>query len=75
MYAPFLVTDDTELDAQVSAEVSPRARQRHPKASVFDVQELRFQGDGVHRRDGLSKREGKRPPTFFSTRIKYIDPV
>lgn len=60
MYAPSFIADDTELDAQVSAEVSPRASQRHPEASLFDVQELRFQRDGIHRRDGLSKREGKR---------------
>lgn len=55
MYAPFLITDDTELDAQVSTEVSPRASQRHPQTSVLDVQKLRFQGDGIHCRNGLSK--------------------
>jgi len=42
MYDPFLIADDTELDAQVSAEVSPRASQWYPETSVFDIQELCF---------------------------------
>lgn len=59
MYAPFVVSDDIELDAQIPAEVSPGASQRHPEASLLDVQELRFQGDGIHRGDRLSEREGE----------------
>lgn len=51
--------DDIELDAQVSAKVSPGAGQRHLEASLLHVQELRFQGDGIHRGDRLSEREGE----------------
>lgn len=59
MYGPLVVSDDIELDAQVPAEVSPGAGQRHPEASLLDLQELRFQGNGVYRGDRLSEREGE----------------
>lgn len=59
MYGPLLVSDDIELHAQVPAEVSPGAGQRHLEAPLFDVQELCFQGDGIHRGDRLSERKGE----------------
>lgn len=60
MYGPMIsFPDDIELDAQVSAKVSPGAGQRHLEASLLHVQELRFQGDGIHRGDRLSEREGE----------------
>ena len=59
MYGPLVVSDDIELDAQVPAEVSPGAGQRHLEASLLHVQELRFQGDGIYRGDRLSEREGE----------------
>lgn len=59
MYGPLVVSDDIELDAQVPAEVSSGAGQRHPEASLLDLQELRFQGNGVYRGDRLSEREGE----------------
>lgn len=51
--------DDTELHAQVPAEVSPSPCQRHPQASLLHVSHLRLQGDGVHRRHRLPERKGE----------------
>ena len=57
---PFpLFADHPELDAQVPAEISPRQSQRHRQAALLHVQDVRLQGDPVHRRDGLSEREGE----------------
>lgn len=56
MYAPLLfVSDDIEFHAQIPAEVSSRPGQRHPEAPILHVQELCFQGNGIHRCDCLPK--------------------
>lgn len=51
--------DDTQLDAQVPAQVSPSQGERHPQAALLDVSDVRLQGDRVHRSHRLSEREGK----------------
>lgn len=52
--------DDPELDAQVPAAVPPGARQRHPQAALLHLQDVRLQGDRVHRRHGIPEREGEK---------------
>ena len=56
---PFpLFADHPELDAQVPAEVPLGQGKRHPAAALLHVQDVRLQGDRLHRRDRLPKREG-----------------
>lgn len=50
--------DDPELNAQVSATVPLGARQRHPQAALFHLQDLRLQGDGVHSSHSIPERKG-----------------
>lgn len=47
--------DDTELNAQVPAAVPPGAGERYPEAAVFHLQDVRLQGDRVHRGHSLSE--------------------
>lgn len=59
-FSPFLFSlcvkaDDIEFDAQVPAAISSGAGQRHPQAALQHVSHLCLQGDGIHRRHGLSK--------------------
>lgn len=58
---PFLCVkaDDIEFDAQVPAAISSGSSQRHPQAALQHVSHLCLQGDGIHRRHGLSKWKGK----------------
>lgn len=60
VFSPFLFSlcvkaDDIEFDAQVPAAISSGAGQRHPQAALQHVSHLCLQGDGIHRRHGLSK--------------------
>ena len=58
--------DNTQLDAQVSATLPRRQAERHNQAAMERVQDVRLQGDWVHRRHGLSEREGDdRRRVFF----------
>ena len=50
-----LFADYLELDAQVPAEISPRQSQRYCQAALLHLQDLRLQGDSVHRRHRLSE--------------------
>ena len=49
--------DHLELDAQVPAAVPLGAGQWHTAAALLNVQDVRLQGDRVHRCDGLPERE------------------
>ena len=50
-------SDHPQLDAQVPAAVPPGAGQRHHEAALLDLQDLRLQGDRVHRSHRLPERE------------------
>lgn len=54
-YGFFFVSDDIELDAQVSAQVSPGQGERYIKTSVFDVSVVRLQRNRIHSRNRISK--------------------
>ena len=54
-HLPF--ADNTQLNAQVPAAVSPGAGERHRPAAVRHLQDVRVQGDAVHRRHRLPERE------------------
>lgn len=54
-----LFADDTQLDAQVPAEVPSRKGERHTQAALFDVSDVCLQGDGVYRSHRISERKGK----------------
>lgn len=49
------VSDDTELHAQIPTKISPGQGERHPEATVLNLQDIRLQGDGVHSRNRLPK--------------------
>lgn len=54
-----LLTDNTEFDAQVPAEVPFGAGQWHPKTTIFNVQDVCVQGDRIYCGDRLSKWKGR----------------
>lgn len=53
------VSDDIELDAQVSTQVPSSEGERHSQVALFDVSNLRFQGNRIYCRYCLPKRKGK----------------
>lgn len=59
MHDHIIVSDDIELDAQIPAKVSSGEGQSHLATRLFDIQKLRFQGNGIYRGDSLSKWKGK----------------
>lgn len=54
------VADHSKLDAQISASIPHREGQRYPQITIQYLQDLRFPRNGLHCRDCLSERQGKR---------------
>lgn len=52
-------SDHLELYAQVPAAIPPGEGQRHHEVALLHLQDLRLQGNRVHRRHRLPEREGK----------------
>lgn len=50
--------DDSQLDAQVPAEVPPGPRQRYPQAALLHLQDVRLQGNRVYCRHRIPERKG-----------------
>lgn len=60
----FPITDDSELHAQIPAEISHRQSQRYSQTPIQYVQNLRFSRNRLHCRNSISKWQGKHEQQF-----------
>lgn len=67
----FIVSDDTELYAQVPTEVPSSKGQWYPQTPVFYLQDLCFQGDRIYCRHCVPKRKSKYPRQLKSKETKF----
>jgi len=63
-------SDDSELDAEVPASLSPRARLRHHQPALQYVQDVRLPRNGVHCRHRVPERKGN--CNSFSSTIRLL---
>ena len=52
-----LLSDDSELNAQIPAAIPPGSSERHFEAPLRELQDLRVPRDRVHRRDSIPERK------------------